>query len=344
GIQGRGRRRHRSGRARDPQDPGRARLPREGGGGARLRPLRRLGAVLRREGHAQGAEPGEVRLPGHGHRPVFARRLRVGGPRAARRRRRLRGDRQHQPLPHGAGRAAGGAGGEPAGPQALQQAQHHRQPELLHHPDGRGAEAAARRGARPPRGGGDLPVGVRRRKGGHGRALQPDPRRVRERPGAARAVPQGDRLQLHPAHRPLHGRRLHQGRVEDGGGNQEDPGPRHLRGRHLRPRAGVRRPRRGDQRRVREPDRRRAGPRPVARSARRAARGPARGRRLRHAQRGGRRGRRVRLAPPPRPDGAERPRLLVRVRQPPQGSGAERGADRGGAGGAGADPGQASGL
>ncbi|CAA9268668.1 MAG: Aspartate-semialdehyde dehydrogenase, partial [uncultured Acetobacteraceae bacterium] len=344
GIQGRGRRRHRSGRARDPQDPGGARLPGGRGGGVGVRALHRIGGVVRREGHAQGPEPGKVRLPRHGHRPVLAGRLRVRGPRPARRRGRLRGDRQHQPLPHGAGRAAGGAGGEPAGPQALLQAQHHRQPELLHHPDGGGAEAAARRGPRPPRGGRHLPVRLRRREGGHGRALQPDPRRVRERPGPAGAVHQAHRLQLHPPHRPLHGRRLHQGRMEDGGGDQEDPRPGHRRGRHLRPRAGVRRPRRGDPRRVREPHRRGTGPRPPARCARRAARGPARGWRLRHVQRVGRRGRGVRLAPAPRPHRAQRPRLLVRVRQPPQRRGAERGADSGGAGGTGADPGQAGGL
>ncbi len=65
-----------------------------------------------------------------GHRAVQPRRRGVGDPRPARGRGRLPGDRQHQPVPHGAGRAAGSAGGEPggAGPHPPR---HHRQPELL---------------------------------------------------------------------------------------------------------------------------------------------------------------------------------------------------------------------
>ena len=40
---------------------------------------------------------------------------------------------------------------------------------------------------------------------------------VRARAGSAAAIHQGDRLQLHPPHRQVHGRRVDQGRVEDGG-------------------------------------------------------------------------------------------------------------------------------
>ncbi len=50
-----------------------------------------------------------LRLPRLGHRPVLARRVGLRRSRAARRRRRLRGNRQHQPVPHGPRRAAGGA-------------------------------------------------------------------------------------------------------------------------------------------------------------------------------------------------------------------------------------------
>ena len=61
--------------------------------------------------------------------------------------------------------------------------EHHRQPELLDRPDGGGAEAAARPGADQAGGGRDLPVGLRRRQGGDGRALEPDQGHLRARPG-----------------------------------------------------------------------------------------------------------------------------------------------------------------
>ena len=136
-----------------------------------------------------------------GHRAVLARRLGLGRARAARRGGRLRGDRQHQPVPDGPRRSPGGAGGEPAGAAQLRQAQHHRQPELLDHPDGGGAEAAARRVPGQAGGGRDLSVGVGRRQGRHGRAVQPHQVVLRVRVLAAAAVHQGDRVQLHPAHR-----------------------------------------------------------------------------------------------------------------------------------------------
>ncbi len=110
-------------------------------------------------------------------------------------------------LPHGAGRAAGGAGGQPAGDRAVHQARHHRQPELLDDPDGGGAEAAARPGADQAGGRRDLPVGLGRRPRGDGRAVQPDPRDLRQRSGQAGAVHQADRVQRDPAYRRLHGRR-----------------------------------------------------------------------------------------------------------------------------------------
>ena len=62
-------------------------------------------------------------------------------------------------------------------------------------------------------------------------------------------------------------RRLDQGRMEDGGRDQEDPRPQDQGHRHLRARAGVRRPFGSDQHRVRERDRRRAGAGHPARGA-----------------------------------------------------------------------------
>ena len=57
-----------------------------------------------------------------------------------------------------------------------------------------------------------------------------------------------------PAYRRLHGRRLDQGRVEDGRRDQEDPRSEDQADRDLRARAGVHRPFRGGQHRVREAD------------------------------------------------------------------------------------------
>ena len=70
-------------------------------------------------------------------------------------------------------------------------------------------------------------------------------------------VPQADRLQRHPAHRRVHGGRLHQGRVEDDGRDQEDSRSQDQAHRHLRARAGVRRPFRSGEHRIRKADQRR---------------------------------------------------------------------------------------
>mgnify|MGYP003693967331 CR=1 FL=1 len=67
-------------------------------------------------------------------------------------------------------------------------------------------------------------------------------------------IPQAHRLQRDPADRRVHGGRLHQGRVEDDDGDQEDSRSQDQAHRHLRARAGVRRPFGGRQHRVRESD------------------------------------------------------------------------------------------
>ncbi len=98
-------------------------------------------------------------------------------------------------------------------------------------------------------------------------------------------VSEAHRLQRHPAHRRVHGGRLHQGRVEDGGRDQEDSRPQDQAHRHLRARAGVRRPLRGGQHRVRESDLGRGGARDPAQRAGLHRHRQARARRLRHAAR-----------------------------------------------------------
>ena len=63
----------------------------------------------------------------------------------------------------------------------LSQQEHHRQPQLLDRADGGGAEAAARCRDDQAGGGRDLPVGLRRRQGGHGRAVRAEPQHLRRR-------------------------------------------------------------------------------------------------------------------------------------------------------------------
>ncbi len=60
-------------------------------------------------------------------------------------------------------------------------------------------------------------------KAGHGRAVRAEPQHLRRRPIRAAQVHQADRVQRNPAHRQLPRRRIDQGRMEDGGRDQEDP-------------------------------------------------------------------------------------------------------------------------
>jgi aspartate-semialdehyde dehydrogenase len=80
-----------------------------------------------------------------------------------------------------------------------------------------------------------------------------------------RKVHQADRLQRHSPYRQVHGGRVDQGRMEDGRRDQEDRGPQDQGHGDLRARAGLRRPFRGDQHRVRGVPRRGRGARDPAR-------------------------------------------------------------------------------
>ena len=151
-------------------------------------------------------------------------------------------------------RAADRARGQRRRGGRLHQEEHHRQSELLDRPARRGAEAAARPRQDQARGGRDLSIGVRRRQGGDGRAVGPDQGHLRHPADRAQEIHQADRLQRHSSYRRLHGGRLDQGGVEDDGRDQEDPRSQDQAHRDLRARAGVRRPFRGRQCRVREAD------------------------------------------------------------------------------------------
>jgi hypothetical protein len=81
-----------------------------------------------------------------------------------------------------------------------------------------------------------------------------DPFGVWRRVGGAHQVHQANRVQCDPPHRQFHGRRLHQGRVEDARRDAENPRSRDRRLRHLCARAGLHRPWRGLPYRVRWSD------------------------------------------------------------------------------------------
>ena len=153
--------------------------------------------------------------------------------------------------PDGPRRAARRARGERRGCGGLQGAQHHRQSELFDRAARRRAEAASRRGADQASRGRHLPVGLGCGEGGDGRTVRAEPRDFRRRSGRAQAFHQADRLQLHSAYRRVHGRCLDQGGVEDDGRDQEDSRPEDQADRDLRARAGLRRPCRGGEYRIR---------------------------------------------------------------------------------------------
>ncbi len=103
-------------------------------------------------------------------------------------------------------------------------------------------------------------------KEGMDELFEQSPQHLRRRRERAEEVHQADRLQRHPAHRQLPGRRLDQGRMEDGGRDQEDPRSVDQADRDLRARSGLRRSQRSGEHRVRERDFRRRGARYPARS------------------------------------------------------------------------------
>src|SRR4051794_8577318 len=84
------------------------------------------------------------------------------------------GERKFPSVAEGSRKAAGRAGGQRERRRRLREEEHHRQPELLDRAAGGGAEAAARQGNDQARRGRDLPVGVGRRQGGHGRIVLAD--------------------------------------------------------------------------------------------------------------------------------------------------------------------------
>ena len=94
---------------------------------------------------------------------------------------RLHRDRQFVLVPDGSGRSPDRARGECRRHRRLSPQEHHRQPELLDRADGGGAEAAPRRRDDQAGGGRDLPIGLRRRQGGHGRIVRAEPQHLRRR-------------------------------------------------------------------------------------------------------------------------------------------------------------------
>ena len=207
--------------------------------------------------------------------------------RADRREGRVRGDRQLVALPLRPRGAADRAGGEPGRDRGLRQEEHHRQPELLDRADGGGAEAAARPGAGEAGRGRDLPVGVGRAAGRRWTSSGPRPRactcpgrRWRRASSRSRSPSTSSRRSTASWRTAPPAR---SGRWSAETKKIVDPSIKVVG--DLRAGAGVRRPFRGDQRRVRGLPRRGGGARDPARGAGGAGRRQARGRRLRDADR-----------------------------------------------------------
>ena len=130
--------------------------------------------------------------------------------------------------------------------------EHHRQSQLLDRAAGGGAEAAARRGDDQARGGRDLSVGVGRGQDGMDELFE-QARNIFVGDSNEPAIfPKQIAFNVIPHIDDLPRRRLDQGRMEDGGRDQEDPRSRDQGHRDLRAGAGVRRPFRSGQYRVRK--------------------------------------------------------------------------------------------
>ena len=149
---------------------------------------------------------------------------------------------------------------------------------------------------------------------------------------AARLLSAPDRLQPAAPHRQLPRRRLDQGRAEDGRRDGQDlRRPADQGHRDLRAGAGLRGALRVGQRADPRAARRRRGARAAGRGARRRGRSTTPPRPLPHAARRRGQGPGLRGPHPRRRHGAQLPQLLGGGRQPAQGRGAERRADRRGA-------------
>ena len=106
---------------------------------------RSLGKTRRIQGRGlSGRRPRDLRFQQGRHRPVLGRRGSLARVRAEGRGRRLHRHRQHLRVPLPGRHPAGRARSESARDRAVQEPRHHRQPELLDDPDGRGAEADPR--------------------------------------------------------------------------------------------------------------------------------------------------------------------------------------------------------
>ena len=162
-------------------------LPGRGAAPARLRPLRREHGE-RRRADSDGGRGGARSLRGRRYRALLGgdRRLAPARPRsccAGRDR-----DRQLERLAHGPQGAADRQPGEPGRRRVARG--HHRQPQLLDHAARAGADGPARHGRDRAGRRRHLPVRVGHRRGGAGRAGEPDPgSRRRASPRSASVYP-----------------------------------------------------------------------------------------------------------------------------------------------------------
>ena len=155
------------------------------------------------------------------------------------RRGRRRGRRrQLERLPHGPERSPGRPRGQPA--RHPQPPGNHRQPQLLDDPDGRRAQAAARRRTGPAGRRQHLSIGLgRRQKGIHELESQTEAQVTKAPTARSVQVRASDLRQLHSPDRRLPPERIHQGRDEDGERDPQDHG-RPDRSTSARPACGCR--------------------------------------------------------------------------------------------------------
>ena len=176
-------------------DPRRARFPGQEHLSARKPPFGRF--MRRVQGYAaHGGRSRGLRLLAGPDRVVLRRRVGVGPSRPAGRGSRLCRHRQQLAVPLRQRRSARRSRGQSARHRDLYQPQHHREPELLHHSDGR-------RPATPPRGGryrahqrSNLSVGLGDREGGDRRARGPDHGPAQRQAGRGHGLSQADRVSM----------------------------------------------------------------------------------------------------------------------------------------------------
>ena len=185
---------------------------------------RSAGSKIRIPGRGVRGEGRDARvLQGRGDWPLLAGRERLAGVGAGGRQGRRGGHRQLQRLPHGARRPARRPRGEPRRRRQYKARGHHRQPELLDHPDGGRAQARCTT-RRAWSAWWSRPTSRSRGTGQKGidELAQQTARLLNARETEGHCLPHRIAFNVLPHIDRLHGQRLHEGRDEDGQRDAQD--------------------------------------------------------------------------------------------------------------------------